>query len=53
MGVWWFVSFVESGVEDGMYCGIERLRGELVGLESRGDDVLVMERRYCGLNMAN
>lgn len=36
-----------------MYCGVERLRGEIVDLESRGDDALIMERRHCDLNMAN
>lgn len=35
------------------YCGTERLRGEIVDLESRGVDALIIERRHCGLNMAN
>lgn len=36
-----------------VYCGIERLSGEIVDLERRGADALVVERRHCILNMAN
>lgn len=57
-GVWWVcwlaLGVKSEGMEEwgGFYCGIERLKDEIVGFERLDVDTLVIERRYCDLNIA-